>query len=274
MFSSIQKRFSFIANSNIAIRIVEEIAAGTIASDSELVWFRIGNEAVLAWEITTTLRDNGESVSPTGLETVVDASTGEILSQRQLDTKTYEPGSPEVADSVYPRIVINDTIGAAGSRAYAAPFDAVVEVDFGCSGTLIADNVVLCARHCGVGAGDTIIFGDNANGGGIFSRTVQSSSLPDGNGSLLDGGDVAILTLTQPVPPNIATPMRLIDETQALEGQVCATIGYGFNGLGSNGHGFSADGFRWGGENIIDVYGSPASACFLKNQSPGGDFSS
>ena len=243
-----------------AIRLVEEIATNVIASESELVWFRIGNEAVLAWEITTSLRDNGQPVSPTGLETVVDAATGAILSQRQLDTKTYEPGSPEVADSVYPRIVINDTIGPAGSRTYAAPFDAVVEVNFGCTGTLIADNVVLCARHCGVGAGDTIVFGDDANGGGIFSRTVQSSILPDGNGTLLDGGDVSILTLTQPVPANIATPMRLIDETDALEGQLCATVGYGANGVGSSGHQNSADGFRWGGENIIDVYGTPASS--------------
>ena len=219
-------------DAQVAISQVEEGIAGAIGSNSKLVWFRIGNELISAWEITTSLEDNGEPVSPTGLETVVDASTGAILSQRQLDTKTYEPGSPEVADSVFPRIVINNAIGAAGSRAYAAPFDAVVLVDFGCSGTLIADNVVLCARHCGIGAGDTIIFGDNSNGGGVFSRTVQSSTLPDGNGSLLDGGDVAILTLTQPVPPNIATPMRLIDETDALEGMVCATIGYGFNGLG------------------------------------------
>ncbi|MFG0313207.1 MAG: GC-type dockerin domain-anchored protein, partial [Phycisphaerales bacterium] len=39
-----------------------------------------------------------------------------------------------------------------------------------------------------------------------------------------------------------------------------ATLGYGYNGLGSSGHGFSADGRRWGGENIIDRYGSPASS--------------
>jgi hypothetical protein len=54
--------------------------------------------------------------------------------------------------------------------------------------------------------------------------------------------------------------MRLIEETNELEGQVAATIGYGFNGLGSSGHGFSSDGRRWGGENIIDRYGSPASS--------------
>ena len=243
-----------------AERLVEETITHATDSESKLVWFRIGNEAVLAWEITTELADAGDPASPTGMETVIDAATGAMLSQRQLDTKNYLPGSPEVAAGVYPRIVINNAIGAAGSRAYAAPFDAVVEVNFGCTGTLIADNVVLCARHCGVGAGATIIFGDNANGGGTFSRTVQSSILPDGNGSLLDGGDVSIHILTQPVPANIATPMRLIDETDALEGMICATLGYGFNGVGSVGHQFSSDGFRWGGENIIDRYGSPASA--------------
>lgn len=245
---------------DLAENFVEANTANVIGSDSELVWFRTGNELVLAWEVTTDVADGGQPGSPTGMETVVDAQTGDILSQRQLDTKTYMPGSPETAAGAFPRIVINNAIGAAGARAYAAPFDAVVEVNFGCSGTLIADNVVLCARHCGTGAGATIIFGDNSNGGGIFSRTVQSSFLPDGQGSLLDGGDVAILTLTQPVPANIAVPMRLIDQTDELEGQLCAMIGYGFNGLGSVGHQNSADGFRWGGENIIDVYGSPAGA--------------
>ena len=241
-------------------KLIEEAVSNVIDSDSKLVWFRSGNKAVIAWEVTTSLANPGKPASPTGLETVVDATSGKILSQRQLDTKNYAAGSPEVADGVFPRIVINDAIGAAGSRAFAAPFDAVVEVDFGCTGTLIADNVVLSARHCGVGAGATIIFGDNANGGGIFSSTVQSSFLPDGNGSLLDGGDVAILTLTASVPANIATPMRLIDETDGLEGMVCTTVGYGFNGVGSQGHNFSSDGRRWGGENIIDVYGRPASS--------------
>ncbi len=240
--------------------LIKEEVANLIDSDSKLVWFRTGDKAVPAWEVTTKLADPGKPASPTGLETVVDATSGKILSQRQLDTKTYALGKPEVTHGVFPRIVINDAIGPDGSQAYAAPFDAVVEVNFSCTGTLIADNVVLSARHCGVGAGATIIFGTNANGGGIFSATVESSFLPDGNGALLDGGDVAILTLTAAVPANIATPMRLIDETDALEGMICATVGYGLNGVGSNGHGNSADGRRWGGENIIDVYGSPASS--------------
>ena len=239
---------------------IEEAVSDVIGSDSNLVWFRIGGKAVIAWEVTTSLANPGKPASPTELETVVDATSGKILSQCQLDTKTYAPGSAEVAGGVFPRVVINDAIGAAGSRAFAAPFDAVVEVDGGCTGTLIADDVVISARHCGVRAGARIIFGDNANRGGIFSSTVQSSFLPEGNGSLLDGGDVAILTLTAPVPANIATPMRLIDETDALEGMICTVVGYGFNGLGSAGHGDTADGRRWGGENIIDVYGRPATS--------------
>ena len=54
--------------------------------------------------------------------------------------------------------------------------------------------------------------------------------------------------------------MKFIDATDDLESQLAATIGYGLNGVGSTGHQNSSDGFRWGGENIIDVYGVPASA--------------
>jgi len=235
-----------------------DFLANAIDSDAEQVWFRTGDEAVLAWEITTSLADAGAPASPTHFEMVINAETGAVLSQRQIDTKTYAPGSPETAGGVYPRIVMNNTIGAQGSRDYADPFDAVISASVGCTGTLIAPDVVISARHCGIGAGDLIVFGDNSNNG-LFTATVLSSFLPDGGGSLLDGGDLSIHTLTAPVPFNIAEPMRLIDETDELEGKLAATIGYGYNGLGSNGHGFSADGFRWGGENIIDAYGSPAS---------------
>ncbi|MFK7888305.1 MAG: proprotein convertase P-domain-containing protein [Gammaproteobacteria bacterium] len=233
-------------------------AAHASGSTSQLVWFRMGNEAIPAWEVTTALADSGKAAAPTGLETVIDAMTGRVLSQRQLDSKTYAPGSPEAATGVYPRIVINDAIGPAGSQAYAAPFDAVAASSVGCTGTLISENVMLSARHCGIGAGSSWTFGDDSNGGGDFSINVQSSFLPAGGGSLLDGGDVSIHVLTGPVPAAIATPVRLLDETFGLEGMVAATLGYGWNGVGSAGHGFNADGLRWGGENIIDVYGSPA----------------
>ncbi len=242
----------------VAVDLAQGFLPEAIASVAQQVWFRKGDEAVLAWEVTTALADRGMPASPTHFETVIDATTGIVLSERQIDTKTYAPGSPEAAEGVFPRIVINNAIGAQGSRDYAAPFDAVVRVG-GCTGTLIAPNIVLSARHCGIGAGTLVRFGENSNSA-VFTVTVQSSSLPAGGGSLLDGGDVSIHLLTSDVPAAIAEPMRLIDETDALEGMIAATIGYGWNGLGSVGHGGSADGFRWGGENIIDVYGSPANA--------------
>jgi D-alanyl-D-alanine carboxypeptidase len=66
------------------------------------VWFRTGDEAVLAWEVTTSLADLGLPASPTHFEMVIDAQTGDVLSERQIDTKTYAPGSPEAADGVFP----------------------------------------------------------------------------------------------------------------------------------------------------------------------------
>ncbi len=242
-----------------AVVLAEDLIPNAIESVAKQVWFRTGNEASRAWEVTTTLADLGLPASPTHFEMVIDATTGEIMSMRQIDTKTYAPGSPEAADGVFPRIVINNTIGAQGSRDYAAPFDSVISVSVGCTGTLIAPNVVLSARHCGIGAGTLIRFGDNSNSPD-FTVSVQSSILPDGTGSLLDGGDVSIHVLNSSVPANIAEPMRLIDETDDLVGMLTVTLGYGYNGLGSSGHGFSADGMRWGGENIIDAYGSPASS--------------
>jgi hypothetical protein len=52
--------------------------------------------------------------------------------------------------------------------------------------------------------------------------------------------------------------MRFIDATNDLVGLTAVTVGYGYNGVGSSGHGFTADGRRWGGENVIDAYGSPS----------------
>ena len=249
-----------VISMDLAATVAEANVDFPIDSDVTMVWFQTNSTATLCWEVVTTLADRGEPVSPTHMEAIVDGQTGDLLSQRQIDVNDYTPSNSVQAEwGIFPRIVVNNAMGISGGRAYGAAFDAVVSVDGGCTGTLIAPNVVLCARHCGAGPGSQIVFGDNLNGGGLVFRTVQSSFLPDGGGSLLDGGDVSILTLTSPVPASVAVPMRLIDETSALEGMLCATVGYGLNGLGSSGHGFSSDGYRWGGENIIDRYGSPPS---------------
>ena len=248
-------------SATIGINAAQDIAIDSfdtrfdLGASADLTWYQSGSEMRLTWQVDTIapipLSDTVE------FSTLVDAHTGTVLNQQvNADTAGDLLLNPETETGIYPRIVINNAIGAQGSRDYAAPFDAVAELS-GCTGTLISPNVVLAARHCGSGPGTTVRFGDNSNNP-VFTTTVQNRSLPDGNGSLLDGGDVEILTLSNSVPANVATPMRLIDATTSLVGMTAATIGFGFNGLGSVGHGFSADGFRWGGENIIDVYGTPA----------------
>ena len=255
-----------VVDSETAINIVHDNHMGSLeslGSNSELVWFRMGRNATLAWQIETRVADTGQPVSPTKLRSTVDAATGKLLSQSQLDTNKYNVAPGETG--VLPRIVINDTIGAAGSQAYAAQadFDSVISLAFGgssyCTGTLIAPNTVLSARHCDVFVGDFVQFGNNS-AAPTFTAVVQSVSLPAGAGSLLDGGDVAILTLTSNVPGSVASPMRLIDQTTELVGQTCSLVGFGQNGLGSVGHGGTSDGLKWGGENVIDVYGTPATS--------------
>ena len=231
--------------------------SGAFESQGELVWFQRSDMAELAWRVETLAP--GANTNQTNLEfrTVVDAQTGDILSQVQKPSVINGPiDQSEI--SIFPRIVINDDIGPAGSQAYADPFDSVVSTP-GCTGTLIAANVVISARHCGTDAGGTVNFGEDSSNP-IFTATVESSILPDGNGTLLDGGDVAILILTGDVPETVATPMRFIDATDDLVGQTTALIGYGLNGVGSVGHQGSSDGLRWGGENVIDEYGVPAGA--------------
>ena len=118
-----------------------------LTNQGELVWFRSGYRAELAWQIESIVPGANVNHSDLEFQTIVDANTGSVLSQVQ---------SPSIVDhlatgiGIYPRIVINDTIGPAGSQAYAAPFDSVIALP-GCTGTLVAPNVVISARHCGAG---------------------------------------------------------------------------------------------------------------------------
>jgi len=251
-------------DATVAIEVAESTLTTLKALESarELVWFRMRDSATLAWQIDTKLAVSDAPASPTDLHTTVDAATGMILSQSQSDTKNYE-ADPVTGTGVFPRrIVINDAVGPSGAQSFALDYPEVCRTVLGtsCTATLIAPNVVISARHCGSSSpGAQVRFGPSSISP-FFTTTVASSILPAGPGSTLDGGDVAILILNANVPASVATPMRFIDETSSLVGMTAATVGYGANGVGSTGHMGTADGLRWGGENVIDVYGSPASS--------------
>jgi hypothetical protein len=246
----------------ITVSAAEQVASGHVNGEIEslettLVWFAEGDIANLAFQVDATLQGSESLTADRSI--IVDAETGDLLHEG-TPTGTWQLlYDPLTVTGEFERIVINDAVGPAGSQAYAASFDSVVALALGCTGTLIAPDVVLTARHCGTPVGHQILFGDDSNAPD-FTATVATVDDPAGPGTLLDGGDLTILTLTADVPSTVATPMRLTDLTTDLEGMLAATVGYGFNGVGSVGHQFSSDGIRWGGENIIDVYGAPASA--------------
>ncbi len=220
---------------------------------SNLTWVTNGDDAQLAWNVSTFLTDNETETAD--FVTLVDAFTGEVLNSETPASTSQLLYNPFTKIGLHERIVINDEIGPAGSQAYAESFDAIVALP-GCTGGLVSPTAVLTARHCGVTAGASVRFGPDSNSP-TFTATVATSTDPAGPGTLLDGGDFTILTLTSPVPESVATPLQLVDFTDELEGLVAATVGYGLNGVGSSGHGGTADGLRWGGENIIDLYGAP-----------------
>lgn len=187
------------------------------------------------------------------------------LPAAQASTAAYDAmvASGQTVEGIFPRIVIRDDIGLAGSAAYAAnpSFAGVVGLGWSggqyCSGVLVAPTTVLSARHCAPVPGEFARFGTDFNNP-VFSANIQSVLFPGGGspGSpLLDGGDVAIITLATAVPGAVATPYRLTAETTELVGYTVATIGYGASGIGSTGTTRSDD-IRRGGTNVLDTYGA------------------
>jgi secreted trypsin-like serine protease len=188
------------------------------------------------------------------------------LPASQASTATHDAQlAKALADSgVSPRIVPRDDWGLDAAATYGAnaAFAGVVGLGWSggqyCSGVLVAPSTVLSARHCAPLAGEFARFGTSFNSP-TFSSNIQSVLYPGGGtpGSpLLDGGDLAIITLATAVPANIATPFLLTDATTSLTGATITTIGYGNIGVGSTGAQSSLwDGVRRGGTNVMDRHG-------------------
>ena len=188
-----------------------------------------------------------------------------VLPAAQASTSAYDAmlAAGLTEEGVFPRIVIRDDVGLPGAASFAAAasFSGVVALGFSggqyCSGVLISPTTVLSARHCDPLPGEFVRFGTSYSSP-TLSVNIASVSLPGGGtaGSpLLNGGDLAILTLASAVPASIATPFALSDATTSLTGFTVATVGYGRRGIGSTGA-TGSDGIRRGGTNVLDRYGA------------------
>lgn len=194
----------------------------------------------------------------------------------QASTTEYERmlARGETVEGVFPRIVARDDVGSAGSAAFAADamFNGVVALGWTggqyCSGVLVSPTTVLSARHCGPLLGEYVRFGTSF-GSPTLQVDIQSVFFPaggDSNSPLLDGGDLAIVTLAQAVPASVALPFMLSDETFSLLGSTVVTMGYGRSGVGSSGA-TSWDGLRRGGTNVLDFYGAAPGTSFFNSNS-------
>ena len=182
------------------------------------------------------------------------------LPAAQASTASYDQmvTSGFTEEGIFPRIAIRDDIGLTGSASFGAnpAFSGVASIS-GCTAVLIAPTTVLSARHCFPTVGGTVRFGTSSSSP-TFSSSIQSVLFPGGgtpNSPLLNGGDVAILTLTGAVPANVATPFALTDATTELTGFSVVTVGFGRAGVGSTGVS-GTNSTRRGGTNVLDSYGA------------------
>lgn len=183
------------------------------------------------------------------------------LPAAQASTAAYDQmvASGSTEEGIFPRIVIRDDIGLAGSATFGAnpAFSGVAAIS-GCTAVLIAPTTVLSARHCGPSVGGAVRFG-TSSASPTFSSSIQSVLFPGGgtaSSPLLNGGDVAILTLAGAVPASFATPFALTAATTELIGFPVVTVGFGGAGIGSTGVSV-ANSTRRGGTNVLDNYGAP-----------------
>ena len=167
-------------------------------------------------------------------------------------------------------IVINDTAGASTAQALGAPFTSVTEIfslqfdpeteeekfESACTGSLIASNYILTAQHCVQDLFPEdfrVQFRSDDPENSVLADIAVTDILQDETFGLLDGTDIAILELEEAAPDSI-DPLKLFGfDPETLIGSDATVLGFGFNGLGSVGHEFSADGLRWAAENTIDL---------------------
>jgi Trypsin-like peptidase domain len=189
-----------------------------------------------------------DSNKPTPWKTCMKSVPRPILLSALLGLAALQPAQA---------VVVNSTFGAAGALAFGSGFSSVVQVTNGgsvCSGAVISSTAILTAQHCtfGAGAGALGVRFDQ-NGDGTFDQTngVTSKFELDATNVLLDGTDMAILTIGG-VLPGWATPFELFAGDPFAE--LVTMVGFGQRGVESV-NGASPLGVRWAAENIVDAVG-------------------
>lgn len=154
------------------------------------------------------------------------------------------PGSAEPLASEDPQAIIGGAptddpkYGAVGALGWVFPGYGVVHVF--CSGTLVAPNAIVTARHCtpsidegfAIDVVPVFIFGSDAyNPSAAVPITSYVNAPPSpqpGGGLLLDGGrDVSVVQLESSVTDVVPAKLGLFDES-FLGGQF-EIVGYGIN---------------------------------------------
>lgn len=165
-------------------------------------------------------------------------------------------------------IVVNSAFGAAEAAIYGSDiqFGGVVRINIAgtgiCTGTLISASTILTAKHCTAALASEITVDFDLNGNGILESGVDQTNAissiyraPDapGNPNLIDGTDVAMLTLSGLLPSWANALFQKLWDGSLLDSLV-TTVGYG--GQGVNALATNPGLSRWAAENTVDKVGA------------------
>jgi len=185
-------------------------------------------------------------------------STSTALAVEPAAPLPMEPTDPSDDGQRVHRIVEGNTTDAWPATVALLWFD-----DAGCTGTLIAPDVVLTAAHClEEGDPEEVLFGSSVTGDGErvpVARSVSHDSYASSQG---DVGDVGLVFLTR----DAATRPAVLDVHDAgrLENQTITYVGFGdTQGTGGDGRKKEATATVVDvGDDILDVQPDSGSACY------------